>query len=279
MLKLISLVTILYCISGLNAANYFYSPYSNKIQQFSKPLQAKQTARPEMPTEIKQQFQQQQILMQQKQQQQPSGLQQLFPTTRSNIPRENFCAGRNPEDKIPHPTFATKFIVCHMNGEFDIMDCPSRTVFNTFTFNCETSPKQPKGCLSNPCMNNGQCVDMPNFQYKCECRQGFAGRFCETTDACSQSPCGPDGMCIQLALGMPVKNFCVCQGGATYGLDCGARTEPNPCAPNEAEDHFFPSKVNPSVYVHCEGHIPHLQFCPFPLVYSTVLNRCDWTAN
>ena len=34
-------------------------------------------------------------------------------------------------------------------------------------------------CASNPCMNNGSCVDLAN-QYSCSCPAGFSGTRCET---------------------------------------------------------------------------------------------------
>ena len=82
---------------------------------------------------------------------------------------------------------------------------------------------------------------------------------------------------MQLPLGSPVNFYCLCQNGMSYGLDCQSRVEANPCMPNEADTVSFGSLASPAVFVHCEGHIPHLKFCSYPLIFSPAKQHCDWS--
>lgn len=44
-------------------------------------------------------------------------------------------------------------------------------------------------CVSNPCQNNGRCIDAAN-RYRCLCPDGFTGLHCETNvDECTAAPC------------------------------------------------------------------------------------------
>lgn len=156
------------------------------------------------------------------------------------------------------------------------MTCPQRLVFNLNTLNCETSFKAPSTCASNPCQNGGKCIEMPFFQFSCECPFGFGGERCEKFEVCRPDTCGQNGVCVSLSPGSPVGHYCICANGLSFGLDCGRNTEPNPCLSNDSHDVNFPSKTNPSIYTHCEGHIPHVKFCSFPLVFSFEKQHCDW---
>lgn len=45
-------------------------------------------------------------------------------------------------------------------------------------------------CLSNPCMNGGQCIDIEAGGYYCRCRTGFKGSNCEIAEmGCDHSAC------------------------------------------------------------------------------------------
>jgi len=188
---------------------------------------------------------------------------------------EEYCKGLKPETKIQFPGDANKYIVCHFGETFDIMSCPHRLVFNTHSENCENSHKKPKGCEANPCQNEGKCVDLPLSQFRCECPTGFSGRTCEKSVTCNESTCGPHGVCMQMSRGSPINHYCICDNGLSYGIDCDLNVESNPCLSNEADLHSFPS-FNSAIYVQCEGHIPHLRNCAYPLIYSHEHQRCDW---
>lgn len=194
-----------------------------------------------------------------------------------SVPGLDFCDGRQPEEKVQMPGNRNKFVVCHLGGTFDIMHCPKHLVFNIHTRHCENSHRKPKGCSVDPCKNGAKCVDLPFHQFQCECPQGFQGRLCQNHETCSRSDCGAQGVCMQFPKGSPVDHYCVCDEGLSYGLTCNHRqVDRNPCVENDADLHSFPTPVDPTLFLQCEGHIPHLKFCAHPLVYSHELQRCDW---
>lgn len=267
MLKALSLIVLIAVISGSDASNkqYEYSPYT---RQLSNRVPLKTTNKDKMVTST-----QRKNLM---------PLQKMMPTTRPIAPppmpmKEDFCRGRQAEDRIPFPGDSNKFIVCHLGEVFDIMSCPRQLVFNTITLNCEHSFRAPlKMCERNPCANSGRCIEMPFNQFKCECPTGFTGKTCMESTSCTPTTCGQTGLCLQMPVGAPVAHFCMCDNGLTYGMACDHRVEANPCTDNHADLHSFPSKTNRALFVQCEGHLPHIKFCAYPLVYSHSLQRCDW---
>jgi len=299
MIKVLSILIVL-AISA-NAApnkNFFFSPYSNQFvplqakmpteekremptmprmsstNSFAKPALTfqKKDAFPTMPTMPAMPTQKRDFM---------DSLPNMMPFSRS-VPeptafRENYCAGQAPESKIPFPDNHNKFIVCHLGETFDIMTCPRHTVFNVHSQHCENSLRKPKGCSSNPCQNMGRCVDTAFGQFTCECPSGFKGRTCEARTTCGGNECGANGVCMQLAAGSPADHFCMCDEGRTYGLTCNAKdVEQNPCMSNEADLHSFPVQHNRALFLQCEGHIPHLKFCAYPLVYSHETQMCNW---
>ena len=194
-------------------------------------------------------------------------------------PQVDLCKGAQPGDIIPHPANINQFVICYGFGEFTVMDCPEHLVYNPHLVRCDLETIMPLGCQSNPCMNNGKCTDLPAiFSYKCECPVGFTGVNCETTDNCANKPCGPDGVCISMPTGSPVSSVCMCSAGRAIGQTC-QNVEMNPCFTQNANFKQFVTKINPGVFVQCEGIRPHFKFCQFPLVFSAVRQACDWVAN
>ena len=89
----------------------------------------------------------------------------------------------------------------------------SLTVIRLINFigdNCETNYNE---CESNPCLNNGTCIDMNNG-YLCSCVPGFSGEHCETDVAVCNSTeevrCYNGGQCIE---GPGFKFYCKCLPG------------------------------------------------------------------
>ncbi|XP_044737228.1 protein slit isoform X2 [Chrysoperla carnea] len=75
-------------------------------------------------------------------------------------------------------------------------------------------------CYEMPCMNNGECVPLPDRQYQCRCAPGYHGENCQfMIDACYGNPCRNDGICKVLEEG---RFSCECTPGFT-----GARCETN----------------------------------------------------
>uniref|UniRef100_A0A672IFL9 Protein eyes shut homolog n=1 Tax=Salarias fasciatus TaxID=181472 RepID=A0A672IFL9_SALFA len=82
-------------------------------------------------------------------------------------------------------------------------------------------------CGSNPCQNQGSCVDRVN-SYSCDCKMGFSGLRCEEDiNECASSPCINAGICQDL-----VNRFhCVCPPGY-FGTRCDLdvnECEVSPC--------------------------------------------------
>lgn len=182
-----------------------------------------------------------------------------------------------PGDLIPHPGNNFQFIICYGFGEFTVMDCPEHLVYNPHSQRCDLNIERPLGCASNPCMNNAKCVDLPFFQFRCECPTGFAGIACEKLDTCASNPCGQDGVCISLPIGGPTTHVCSCGGGRSIGQTCQT-AEANPCAQPNSNLKLFSVNFNPSLFAHCEGSRPHFLFCQQPLIFNVAKQACDWPA-
>ncbi|XP_058507232.1 protein eyes shut homolog [Solea solea] len=82
-------------------------------------------------------------------------------------------------------------------------------------------------CSSNPCQNQGDCVDQVN-SYSCDCKLGFSGLHCdEDINECLSSPCHDIGRCQDLVNGFR----CVCPPGY-FGTLCDLdvnECEVSPC--------------------------------------------------
>uniref|UniRef100_A0A665X8D2 Protein eyes shut homolog n=1 Tax=Echeneis naucrates TaxID=173247 RepID=A0A665X8D2_ECHNA len=82
-------------------------------------------------------------------------------------------------------------------------------------------------CFSNPCQNQGECVDQVS-SYSCDCKMGFAGLHCEEDiNECTSSPCHNAAICQDLLN----KFLCICPPGY-FGTLCDLdvnECEVSPC--------------------------------------------------
>ncbi|XP_074532634.1 protein eyes shut homolog [Halichoeres trimaculatus] len=82
-------------------------------------------------------------------------------------------------------------------------------------------------CSSNPCQNQGDCVDRVN-SFSCDCKMGFSGLQCEEdVNECASSPCYNAAICQDLVN----KFHCVCPPGY-FGTLCDLdvnECEVSPC--------------------------------------------------
>lgn len=185
--------------------------------------------------------------------------------------------GAKCDERAPHPTNTHQFIICFENGDYTIMDCPNNLVFNKFLDRCDYNLNEQSKCANSPCSHGGKCIDLPNSEYKCECSAGYSGERCEKTpDVCVHKPCGPHGKCHSLPPTSPLPYYCTCFSDHMFGLGCNRNSEVNPCNNADTEESFFSTKLDPSMYIHCDGKHLNVQFCSRPLVFSTITNTCDW---
>ncbi|XP_062236908.1 protein jagged-1a-like isoform X2 [Platichthys flesus] len=69
--------------------------------------------------------------------------------------------------------------------------------------NCQSADN---GCLSNPCVNAGRCVETSQG-FECRCSPGWTGPSCSiNVDECLVNPCGHGGTCQDLVNGLK----CIC---------------------------------------------------------------------
>jgi len=251
------------------------------IQQPQQQMQQPARMNTQMTGQIGQQQQQAgQMMGQIGQQQMRPIVNQTFSTQPISRAPMDLCSTNQVGDIIAHPSNPQQFVICYGFGEFTIMDCPEHLVYNSHLIRCDLDTSVPPGCSSNPCLNNGKCIDLPQlFTFRCECPAGFTGQTCEKVDTCSSKPCGPDGVCVSMAAGSPVPNVCMCNSGRTVGTSCNQQSvEMNPCFQPNSNLKQFPTRINPSIFIQCEGLRPHFVFCQFPLVYSPSRQTCDWTS-
>ena len=103
---------------------------------------------------------------------------------------------------------------CMLDPQLQMLLCKCNTYFSGSSCQIDTRP-----CSSQPCMNNGTCVNEQNGtnEFECQCREGFFnGKYCETpVNLCENRTCSMNGVCT-------VDNDlarCVCFDGYT-GDEC-----------------------------------------------------------
>ncbi|XP_035671149.1 uncharacterized protein LOC118412408 [Branchiostoma floridae] len=130
---------------------------------------------------------------------------------------EGLCVSMDKEmgcDWAPYPCYCKQAFVCasdYYEAESPDDKCSNcvngatcKGCFNSLITTCdcqagftgERCEININECASNPCQNNGLCVDGAN-SYGCQCTRGFSGANCEIEiDECESSPCQNGGSCI-----------------------------------------------------------------------------------
>lgn len=94
---------------------------------------------------------------------------------------------------------------------------------NELRYSCKCPPNftgksceipNPSVCDSNPCKNNGKCVQLNQNSYECKCVGGFVGTHCERFNYCANASCG-HGACVNGNQGYS----CTCDNNFT-GAKC-----------------------------------------------------------
>ncbi|KAM7158731.1 protein delta homolog 1 isoform 2-T2 [Molossus nigricans] len=97
---------------------------------------------------------------------------------------------------------------------------------------CDT---EIQACTSNPCANNGTCVNLDTGHYACSCAPGFSGKDCQKKDGpcvINGSPCQHGGTCVDDD-GWASHASCLCPPGFS-GNFC--EIVANSCTPNPCEN-------------------------------------------
>lgn len=91
-----------------------------------------------------------------------------------------------------------------------------KVVFGEIDENCFTGldcGEDFDECESNPCQNNGTCVDSQN-EFYCTCLPGYSGTFCENDlavcNSTEETRCHNGGHCIE---GHGISFSCKCSPG------------------------------------------------------------------
>ncbi|CAF2564460.1 unnamed protein product [Rotaria sp. Silwood2] len=120
---------------------------------------------------------------------------------------------------------------------------------------------QWKICVSQPCLNNDQCV-ITDFSHQCQCASGFDGRNCEL-DAriChTQQPCGQSSgtRCQSFRLGAALPHICIFRSGLAYGLNA-QQVQPNSC---QVVNGPRALTVTNNGFILCDGERMFIELCP-----------------
>lgn len=180
---------------------------------------------------------------------------------------ENPCTEKNLRSsdisQFKDPWNEENYILCTDINIFHSMPCSKGTYFNEDYGHCVRVGYFPPVCPRNHCKNEASCIMDENDEFKCVCKKGFSGEFCETnineceTEGGNAACAG--GKCVDQLNGF----FCQCQNGLV-GLNC-VNTIPNPCTfeaiEQSREFHVMPTQEGRS-YIHCT-HENHF-----------VLNKC-----
>ncbi|XP_042289870.1 protein eyes shut homolog isoform X1 [Thunnus maccoyii] len=149
----------------------------------------------------------------------------------SDVPGEFFCTcppffsgplcnqPYDPCDLLHNPCLHNSTCLTRSNGTASCR-CPAGFEGSW----CEIDTNE---CSSNPCQNQGDCVDGVN-SYSCDCKMGFSGLRCEEDiNECASNPCLHGGVCQDLVN----KFHCVCPPGY-FGTLCDLdvnECEVSPC--------------------------------------------------
>lgn len=119
-------------------------------------------------------------------------------------------------------------------------------------------------CISRPCHNNGECVQVNNTNFICKCSDGFTGEMCEfETSSCTTDYCSNSGTCVEVIDQNNQKPVCECAPGYA-GEFCEIRQ--NFCSNNPCENGQCQNLADGFI-CKCEvGHIGrrcHLRPCDY----------------
>jgi len=213
----------------------------------------------------------QQLLLEQQQL-----LQQKIQESKVLTEADILCRGQQPETIIPIDN-NRRFVVCVEESKGYEQSCPKGLLYNQETRRCERKlgPLESP-CVSQPCLNGGQCVQTDLSSYQCQCPAGFDGKNCELdARVChSQNPCGqaPGTRCQSFRIGAALQHICIFQEGQAYGLN-SQQVQPNPCS---GVDGPRPLTITDKGFIMCDGELMFVESCPGGTVWDDLNKACVW---
>ncbi|UJR22066.1 hypothetical protein I4U23_025134 [Adineta vaga] len=179
------------------------------------------------------------------------------------------CDRIRPNVKNAYPADKTKYFVCRKNQSYEIYTCPNGGIFDDNEKACIDLCQQ-----NNPCLNQGQCIILPDLKLECVCRRDWTGERCEVPlSSCAKNPCGANNECRMLkTLDYDQDYVCICDKQESYGKTC-QRTVPNPCLNNVQQFHSF--AFSRHAYINCDDELIFFQPCNSLLYWNQEEKRCD----
>jgi len=186
------------------------------------------------------------------------------------------CRGQHAETVIPLDG-GRRFVVCLDESKGFEQQCPKGLLYHPESRRCERKlgPLESP-CVSQPCLNGGQCVQTDISSYQCQCPAGFDGKNCELdARVCqTQQPCGSlqDSRCQSFRIGAALQYVCILQGGRGYGLN-SQQVTPNPCS---GIDGPRPLAITDKGFIMCDGESMFVESCPGGTIWDDLNKACVW---
>lgn len=203
-------------------------------------------------------------------------LQQKIESTKIVTEADNLCRGQQPETIIPLDN-GRRFVVCIDESKGYEQACPKGLLFHQETRRCERKlgPLESP-CVSQPCLNGGQCVQTDLTSYQCQCPSGFDGKNCELdARVCqTQNPCGqtPGSRCQSFRIGAALQHICIFQEGQAYGLNSQQIT-PSPCTGVDGPRSLA---ITDKGFIMCDGESMFVESCPGGTIWDDLNKACVW---
>jgi hypothetical protein len=205
----------------------------------------------------------------------------VAPIVTPSLRPENPCTEevlRSPEiQAFRDPLNRSSYVVCTEIDIFVRMPCATGTFFDETIRHCVPVGWTPPTCPVGLCQNQADCIiDEMKNEYKCLCRVGYTGLFCETNiDECAiegNQVCGmAGGRCVDQL------NAYYCDFGRTIGLT-KQTSIPRPCTLLDLsmDRQFFevPSPLG-NVFLQCIGEeLFTVSKCADMLFWNQELRTC-----
>lgn len=133
------------------------------------------------------------------------------------------CTGARPFKTLAYPKDKKKYIQCQDEYHYDILSCPNDGEYDEKTNSCNVFVPAVNQCdKEKPCLNDGECIPLPDGEFECSCSSDWTGDRCQTPKhVCAKKPCGPNAECRLLKTSDFEQDYiCVCHNARSYGLNC-----------------------------------------------------------